>query len=333
MNASDFSPISDPLFASPVLKVPEAASVVGAVVVLYEPDLEITRQLLQILQGQVHQVCVVDNSPHPEAALAELLNTFEVHYLPLGRNCGIAHAQNMGVTYLLSQGVLAILLLDQDSLIPDDYVERLWLHHAALQRSGVRLAAIGPSYVDRKSGRRSRAIRYRWWGGIEREAYASSAGPIAVDYVIASGSLIDAQAWREVGGMHKDLFVYWVDVEWGLRAQAKGFQSYLIPAIEISHSVGQKMVHIGPKTFAWHDDFRQYFILRNPWLMLRQGYLPWMMRCMTVLSLFVKYMPAYWVASDHKRATLTTFYWALRDGFLNRGGPHPQAREVHHVAC
>lgn len=312
--------------------VSEAAIAVGAVVVLYQPDLAITTQLIRTLLAQVDNVCVVDNTPAPDVSRGIFIESLGATYYALGENLGIAHAQNVGVNHLLTTNIQAVLLLDQDSLIPDDYVKRLWEHHDFLQQNGERLAAIGPSYIDRKSGRRSHAIRYRWWGGIERQTYSSTDLPIRVDYVIASGSLIDVQAWRAVGGMREALFVYWVDVEWGLRAQSRGFQSYLIPAVEISHSVGQKMARIGPKTFAWHDDFRQYFILRNPWLLLREKCLPLTMRWMTLVSLFVKYMPAYWLVSDDKQTTLKTFYFALKDGCMNRGGVHPQQRKVTDVA-
>jgi len=58
--------------------------------------------------------------------------------------------------------------------------------------------------------------------------------------------------------------------------------------------------------------------------MLRQEHLPLTMRCVTIISLFVKYMPIYWLTSKHKRLTIKTFYLALRDGLMNRGGTPPQ---------
>jgi len=307
-----------------VSKKYKSMNTVGAVIVLYQPNLDTTIQLLNSVLAQLTHVCLVDNSPNPDSTLATQAISLGAIYHAFGTNQGISHAQNVGVNHLLIRNIEAVLLLDQDSIIPYDYVSRMWEFYENLGEANKRLAAIGPSYIDVKTGRRSYAIRYNYWGGIERRAYTNSDGPIQVDYVIASGSLINIQALLEVGSMNESLFIYWVDVEWGLRALAMGYKSFLIPSVKICHSVGQKVVRIGPIKFVSHDNFRQYFILRNPWLMLRQEHLPLTMRCITIVSLFVKYMPAYWLTSQHKRLTIKTFYLALRDGLMTRGGAPPQ---------
>ena len=61
---------------------------VGAVVVLYNPNFDVTKKTLSSLASQVDQICVVDNSPSDHS---EVLSGYEsVEYKPLLKNIGIA---------------------------------------------------------------------------------------------------------------------------------------------------------------------------------------------------------------------------------------------------
>ena len=47
-----------------------------------------------------------------------------------------------------------------------------------------------------------------------------------MDYLIPSGCLIPMSVLDKMGGMRDDLFIDYVDIEWGLLASHHGFQSY-----------------------------------------------------------------------------------------------------------
>ena len=63
---------------------------VGAVVVLYNPNFDVTKKTLSSLASQVDQICVVDNSPSDHS---EVLSGYEsVEYKPIAEeyrySCG-----------------------------------------------------------------------------------------------------------------------------------------------------------------------------------------------------------------------------------------------------
>ena len=74
---------------------------IGAIVVLYNPDFNVTSKALESLMRQVDRVCVVDNSlsEHSE----ELKKYINIEYISLEKNVGIAAAQNIAITYFIRQ--------------------------------------------------------------------------------------------------------------------------------------------------------------------------------------------------------------------------------------
>lgn len=290
---------------------------IGAIVVLFEWNWDAIAPLTATLLEQVNLVCVVDNGHALESVLEWPSG---VHYMPMEKNSGIAAAQNRGAAFLLSRGYDAVLLMDQDSRIPKTYVADLKNAWEILAKAGIPVATIGAAYRDVKTSRISDGIRYSPFGLIQRIPITASTDPIQVDYVIASGSIVSLRVWQLLGGMNEALFAYWVDIEWGLRAKSHGFFSYLLPRPVMEHSVGKKTTLFFGRQRVVHDNFRQYFILRNPLLMLRYAHLPLPMRLMTALLAFVKYAPGYIAVSTQPRATLKNTLQAIWDGISNRGG-------------
>ena len=55
----------------------------------------------------------------------------------------------------------------------------------------------------------------------EEELYTSA------DYIISSGTLIHVDAFKAVGLMMEELFIDYVDLEWGLRAKKMGYHCFV----------------------------------------------------------------------------------------------------------
>jgi len=290
---------------------------IGAIVVLFEWNWDAIAPLITSLIEQVDVVCVVDNGDSLSSTVEWPMG---VHYVAMGGNVGIAAAQNRGAAFLLSQACDAALLMDQDSQIPKAYVAHLRNAWMNLTNQNIPLSTIGAAYQDVKTGRISDGIRYNQFGLIERTSITSVNDPIRVDYVIASGSLVSLKVWQLLGGMDEALFTYWVDIEWGLRSKHHGFYSYLLPKPVIEHSIGKKTKQIFGRKRVVHDDFRQYYIVRNQLVLLRYAHLPKMMRLKLVLDVFFKYVPGYIYCSSHPWTSIKNLSQATYDGTLGRGG-------------
>lgn len=59
---------------------------------------------------------------------------------------------------------------------------------------------------------------------------------------ITSGSLTNLDAWKAIGGFDEKLFIDLVDTEYDIRALMKGYCSYRINTVVLTHEIG----HIEP---------------------------------------------------------------------------------------
>ena len=103
---------------------------IGAIIVLYNPDFELLFKGLEALLPQVDEVCIIDNSLTNNACKINHLH--KVHYMPLCKNIGIAAAQNIGIKYFLSRQFNYVVFSDQDSVISENAIIDLVNAHKLL---------------------------------------------------------------------------------------------------------------------------------------------------------------------------------------------------------
>lgn len=295
---------------------------VAAIVILFFPDRELLVRLLASLEGQVSHIYLVDNTPEGKACfdVQTLYTTGDLTYLPLGENIGIASAQNRGMEVAGSAGYDWFLLMDQDSAIAPGMVAGLKQATLTLEGAGKKVAVVGPRFCDAKTGEYSTAIRH---SGVRIKKISlahTNMGPVAADYIIASGSLLRGGRIQELGGMLDELFIDWVDIEWGLRAKAAGYTSYIVPAVTMMHSIGDESVQVGQRNINLHSHFRNYHIVRNATWLLRKSYMGWSWRFITFVKI-PQYIVFYAWHSTPKAKNFFSLCRAFLDGLAGRVGP------------
>lgn len=58
-------------------------------------------------------------------------------------------------------------------------------------------------------------------------------------FLTGAAPMLAAATWRRVGEFREDLFLYWEDVEWSLRAQRRGLRLGVVGTAEVWHAVGR----------------------------------------------------------------------------------------------
>lgn len=272
---------------------------VCAVVVSYQPALNVLGQLLDALAPQVESVVVVDNGSHLDlAAWNSERNTRSVELLRLGENIGVAAAQNIGIKWAKCRGAHFVLLMDQDS-IPSPTMVNVLISAISRHPSP---AAVGPCYLDNRQDNPPPFIRIRGLR-LERCACQIEDAIVPVDYLISSGCLIPMSVLDNVGGMRDDLFIDYVDIEWGLRARRFGYQSYGVCAAKMDHCLGDQPIRFLGKYIPLHSPLRHYYHFRNAVLLYKEQWIPvnwklvdgWRL-CLKYLfyTLFTKPRMAHW---------------------------------------
>ncbi len=297
---------------------------VGAIIVLYIPNPVLLERLIDSLRGEADQVFIIDNTPLGKAQFDISQDWFDCLgirsiYHPLGDNYGIAKAQNVGIDLAIKDGYDHIILFDQDSAIPANMIQQLLAAEQSLLAESVQVGSIGPLFLDEKTGEYSKAIRHGRFFVNKIDATPMDTQPVQADYLIASGSLIRTEVLQAIGFMREDLFIDWVDIEWGLRATRLGYSHFVIPNAIMRHSIGDEFVSVGNRNINLHNDIRNYYIVRNACHLLLDAQIDqrWRMSIVFKIPLYVVFYAL------HSKTQLKAFKLLIRacvDGFSGRLG-------------
>ena len=263
------------------------AKKIGALIVLYEPDLSGFKSTLDSLLSQVDGICIVDNSI--ESHLLWFEGKDNVIYLPLLKNIGIAAAQNIGIEKLRDAGYEYILFADQDSIAFPDLVEKLYTAYQLLIKNGYKISIVGCKAIDTDKGfvyNSNNVKKYHQFDICGREF-------VHVDYVRNSISLTKIDTINLVGGMDEQLFIDGVDCEWCWRAKYKfGLMTISVNDAYIYHSLGHDGHKVLNKFVTIPSSFRLFYQYRNYFWLLRRNYVPlrWKVRNGVKYIINVPYM-------------------------------------------
>lgn len=293
---------------------------VAAVIVLYNPQARLLERLLETLTGQVERTIVIDNSPQPRSEYPDLFAARGAYYQALGENTGIATAQNIGIQRALEEQCSHVLLLDQDSALPAGMVDQLLKAENELIADGAHVAAVGPAFRDEKTGHISPAIRQGILHVKRLRIDDSFSSPVESDYLIASGSLIRMSVIQQIGGMRDELFIDWVDIEWGLRARAHGLKSFMVPGVVMAHSIGDAWITVMGRQISLHSDVRHYYIVRNAAYLLRFAEMGWRWRLLALVRI-PEYVVLFSLHAADVPKSFRLLFKAVQDGLLGRIGP------------
>ncbi|MBE7213954.1 glycosyltransferase family 2 protein [Shewanella benthica] len=249
---------------------------IGAIVVVYKPDLSLTERLLARVCNQTDIVVIVDNSPNVND-FHSVIDNYE--YLHFPENVGIAGAHNEGLKRLLSKGCEYGLLLDQDSHIPSDMAFSLSSLLLASKSLNHNIIAIGPRIHCEFTDKKVRSL-------IQREVFEYE-DLVGVTQIIASGMMIDLGVLDTVGLKDESLFIDGVDHEWCWRARRLNFSIARAKKVEMVHRLGDSRAKFAGITYKVGSPIRLYYQFRNILLLSRRNYVPlyWKVRCLCFMPL------------------------------------------------
>jgi rhamnosyltransferase len=289
---------------------------VAAVVVIHYPERQALSTLLGSVEGQVATVFVVDNTPSADASKTpEIISEYgdRIVHVPLGRNTGIATAQNAGIRAAAESGHTHVLLMDDDSVLPPAAIDRMLEAEKTLIGAGQQVAVIAPAFVDRLNGKMSAGIRHRWFREEKITLDAGGLLPVKTDHVQASGSLIRISVLDRIGVMRDDFFLNFVDIEWCVRASRNGYTSFILPNVVMEHAIGDQAVYLFGKEIRLHSLFNDYYFVRNAAYLLRQKSISYRLRSMLLLML-PKYVVVHGWLTKSRWTSYKVLFRALREG-------------------
>jgi len=249
-----------------------------AIYVTYNPDIELLKRSIEITLKQVDFLYIIDNGS--KVSLAGLISDFTLsrtEIVELNSNKGIAQAQNIGICKAIDDSYSDFIFFDQDSLPTKTLVSDLLSSRVSACKAGIKVAAVGPVYIDRKSLQEGVFIRTEGWSLIKqapRSLRTSGESFLECDFLISSGCLFSKEALDVIGSMEEALFIDCVDIEWGFRALSKGFRCIAAINAKMYHTVGEAPLRLFGRDFTTHSPLRHYYYYRNLYQILKRSYVP-----------------------------------------------------------
>jgi rhamnosyltransferase len=241
-----------------------------AVIVTFNPDLHLLVDQYKSVKSQVSNIIYVDNgSSNPKNLLNLFDNCDNLKFIFNDLNIGLGNAQNIGIKKAITIEATHILLLDQDSILDNNFIENLLTVEKSNIERNIKVGVIGPVFVNsitRKVKKHTDSSNWRI------KNYDQIKQEVAVPWTIASGSLIRSSIFEEVGYLNGDYFIELIDLEWCFRARSMGYKVFVTPNSSMIHTIGDSTMNILGKKIGYYSPTRRYYLCRNSILLLRNNY-------------------------------------------------------------
>jgi len=212
-----------------------------------QPALRACLRSCQQIQYGNHEIVVVENGSHVPLDMGELRAWAgrATTIIKSPTNVGYARGNNLGIRAAMAHGAEYVLLLNDDTEVAPDFLEVLVRTGEASDHVG----ALGPRiyYFDEP--------KKIWFTGARfdphtcqtfelnhdgREQERQSA-VLDSDWLTGCCVLVKRQAIEKAGYLDERFFIYWEDMDWGLRMHASGFRNVVVPSAHIWHKVSVTM--------------------------------------------------------------------------------------------
>lgn len=232
-------------------------STVAAGIVTYQPNLDRLHENILAIYKQVDKLIIVDNNSDNYKDMKNKISEFDnITLIKNEKNDGIARALNIIVDYCTQIDIEWVMLLDQDSVISidaiDNYKKYFLLDYVAL---------ISPTIKDRNE--KDNKVNELITSNYE-----------IVDKSITSGSMINVNVNKKIGGYDENMFMDYVDFEYCYRLKKAGYKMIKMNNVVLLHQLGNLSVynffgipiritnHSPQRTYYYHKNY-MYFLSKH----------------------------------------------------------------------
>jgi N-acetylglucosaminyl-diphospho-decaprenol L-rhamnosyltransferase len=217
---------------------------------------------------------IADNDPN-DRSRAIALDSGAL-YLPMERNAGYGAAVNAAVR-VLGADVQWILISNPDVQLLPNSVDTLIEHLEREPRAG----AVGPRVLnaDGSTYPSARAVpslrtgighalfaniwKANPWTRTYRTDVQDSESPRDAGWLSGSCVLVSRTAFEAVGGFDEGYFMYFEDVDLGVRLAEAGYRNVYVPTAHVVHSGAHSTSGEAPRMIAAHHESARRFIGRR----------------------------------------------------------------------
>ena len=217
------------------------------IIVLYWSNISGLRECLSSLLKVTYpnfNVLVVNNGSKTELDLTgfEQPGSYVLKIINSPTNIGFASGSNMGIREALLENVDYVLLLNDDTTVAHDFLNIL----VSVGESYPDVGMLGPKIYFFDEPRRI------WFAGAEFDRQTGfvltpssdkidsneeDEKEMESDFITGCALLVKKKLIENIGLLDERFFLYWEDVDWGLRSKKANFKNLLVPSSKIWHKI------------------------------------------------------------------------------------------------
>ncbi len=221
-----------------------------SIIILYLKDTKCLCECILSLNKITYQnfdIIVVNNGPK-NITLYEHVAPISGHIskiIDMGQNAGFAKGNNTGIRYALQQGAEYVLLLNDDTEVEKDFLGNLVNMAQANQDAGTLGPRIfffdEPKQIWFDSGRFDPSTCTVSFSRAGDFCDTSEIRSDESDFITGCAVLMRRSFIEKVGLLNEGFFIYWEDVDLGLRAIKAGFKNLVVHNSHVWHKVTVSM--------------------------------------------------------------------------------------------
>lgn len=221
--------------------------------------------------GFISSVVIVDNASS-DSSIEQIKKEYpKIHIIQNNENLGYTGGNNRGIKYLLDSGTKYIFILNPDTEIEKDTIEKLIEVLQKDKKTGI----AGPKIFDHEGKIWSCGgiiDKKRFSGGLiglgekDRGQYNKVRD---VDYVPGTAIMVKREVFGEIGLFDENYFAYYEDVELCRRAKQNKFKIIFVPNAVICHKASSSFCQQAGKKSFYMARNHLLFVERNAPILIK----------------------------------------------------------------
>lgn len=217
-----------------------------AVIILHLKEIQCLVDCIVSLNKITYQnfnIIIAHNGPESTALSDALtpISGYITKVIDMGTNIGFTGANNVGIRYALQDGAEYTLLLNDDTEVAPDFLTKL----IDVAESRPDAGMLGPKILlyDQPQKIWFAGARFNpetcmvTTTGFDQVVECKNPAPVESDYITGCALLVKRKAIEKIGLLDERIFIYYEDLDWGLRLIKAGFRNLVVPDARIWHKV------------------------------------------------------------------------------------------------
>jgi len=242
-----------------------------SIVILHFDNIRILTECLKSCQNIAYpnyEIIIVQNGLKSKLNLNSMRRISErvSEIISLPENIGYARANNRGIKKALEHEADYVLLLNDDTVVSVPFLNVLIKEAEKSLDAGM----LGPGiyYFDEPEKIWFAGAFFDWKTAMISTSIAeqfnkTKAGePFESDYITGCALLVKRKVIENIGLLDERFFLYWEDVDWGLRAKKIGYKNIIVPNAHIWHKVSVSIGGPASSLKAYHKTRSHLFFAK-----------------------------------------------------------------------